>query len=153
MNNFTIVIDTREQQPWFVDEEHVVAKKLNTGDYSIEGLEDILAIERKKSIAEIANNITESRFIDVLKRMNNFKYKFMLLEFDLEDVYNFPVGSTIPKKIWNKLKISPKYLLKFLTEIQLDYGIHIIYCGCASNAEKMAYSIMKRINNKYGGNK
>lgn len=153
MDPFTIIVDTREQQPWEFGFHNTAKQKLDTGDYSIQGLEDILAIERKKSVSEIANNISESRFKDVLNRLSTFPYKFMLLEFDLEDVYNFPVGSDIPKKLWDKLRISSKYLLKYLTEIQLNYGIHIIYCGDASNAEKMAVSIMKRVYEKHGGNK
>jgi ERCC4-type nuclease len=149
---FTIIIDTREQQPWEFD-NHLTSKlKLDTGDYSIQGLEHLLAIERKKSVAEIANNISEKRFDNVLDRLSKIPYKFMLMEFDLEDVYSFPIGSDIPKKLWPKLKISPKYLLKYLTEIQLNYGIHIIYCGCKENAEKMAESIMKRVSEKHGGN-
>lgn len=152
MDPFTIIVDTREQQPWEFG-LHVTSKeKLDTGDYSIKGLEHLLTIERKKSVSEIANNITESRFKDVLNRMSQIPYKFMLFEFDLEDVYSFPVGSDIPKKLWDKIKISPKYLLKYLTELQLNYGIHIIYCGDASNAEKMAVSIMKRVYEKHGGN-
>jgi hypothetical protein len=153
MDPFTIIIDTREQQPWEFGFHTTSKQKLDTGDYSIEGLENTLAIERKKSVSEIANNISERRFKDVLERMNKIPYKFMLFEFDLEDVYNFPVGSDIPKKLWDKLKISSKYLLKYLTEIQLNYDIHIIYCGDASNAEKMAVSIMKRVYEKHGGNK
>lgn len=150
MDNFTIIIDTREQQPWEFGLHVTAKKKLDTGDYSIEGLENILAIERKKSVSEIANNITESRFKNVLERLSQIQYKFMLFEFDLEDVYNFPIGSDIPKKLWDKLRISPKYLLKYLTELQLNYGIHILYCGCAENAEKMAVSIMKRVYDKHG---
>jgi ERCC4-type nuclease len=152
INYYTIIIDTREQQPWTFDNHITANQKLDTGDYSIQGLEHLLAIERKKSVAEIANNISEKRFVDVLERLSKIPYKFILLEFSLDDVYNFPIGSDIPKKLWPKLKISPKYLLKYLTEIQLKYGIHVIYCGDKSNAEKMAESIMKRVNEKHGGN-
>jgi ERCC4-type nuclease len=150
MDPFTIIVDTREQQPWEFGLHITAKKKLDTGDYSIEGLQHLLAIERKKSVSEIANNISESRFRDVLERLNKIPYKFMLFEFDLEDVYNFPVGSDIPKKLWDKIRISPKYLLKYITEVQLNYGIHVIYCGCAEDAEKMAVSIMKRVYEKHG---
>lgn len=150
MDNFTVIIDTREQQPWEFGLHSTAKKKLDTGDYSIEGLEYLLCIERKKSVAEIANNITEKRFKDVIERMGNIAYPFMLFEFDLEDIYNFPVGSDIPKKLWDNLKISPNYILKFLTQIQLNHRIHIVYCGCAENAEKMAVSIMKRVYEKHG---
>lgn len=152
MDPFTIIVDTREQIPWEFGLHTTSKRKLDTGDYSIEGLEHIFAIERKKSVSEIANNITEDRFKDVLNRMQSLKYKFMLFEFDLEDVYNYPIGSDIPKKLWDKLRISSKYILKYLSNIQVEYNIHIIYCGCSENAEKMAVSLMKRIYEKEQNN-
>lgn len=150
MDDFTVVIDTREQLPWEFGLHSTAKKKLDTGDYSIEGLEHLLCIERKRSVSEIANNISEKRFKNVLERMTNIPYRFILLEFDLEDIYTFPVGSDIPKKMWEHLKITSKYILKYITEIQLHYGVHILFCGCSENAEKMAVSIMKRVYEKHG---
>ena len=147
---FVIIVDTREQIPWEFGFHVTSHKKLNTGDYSIEGLEHILCIERKRSVSEIANNISEPRFKDVLDRMDKIKHSFILLEFSLDDLYSFPVGSDIPEKLWDKIKITSKYLLKYLIQIQLNRNIHIIFCGSPDNAEKMAISIMKRIYEKYG---
>lgn len=48
--DFTIIVDTREQQPWTFEEYVVANKKLDTGDYSIEGLQDFFAIERKRAL-------------------------------------------------------------------------------------------------------
>ena len=153
IDDFTVIIDTREQLPWEFELHATAKKKLDTGDYSIEGLEHILCIERKRSVSEIANNITEKRFKDVLERMSKIQYPFMLFEFDLEDIYTFPVGSDIPKKLWDKLKISANYILKYITQAQLNYGVRIIFCGGPENAEKMAVSIMKRVYEKHGPNK
>jgi hypothetical protein len=150
MDDFTVVIDTREQLPWEFGLHTTAKKKLDTGDYSIEGLEHLLCIERKRSVSEVATNISEKRFKNVLERMSQIQYRFILLEFDLEDIYTFPVGSDIPKKLWEHLKISSKYILKYITEIQLNYGVNILFCGCSENAEKMAVSIMKRVYEKHG---
>jgi ERCC4-type nuclease len=150
-DDFTVIIDTREQLPWEFGLHTTAKKKLDTGDYSIEGLEHLLCIERKKSVSEIANNISEKRFKDVLERMSKMTYPFMLFEFDLEDIYSFPVGSDIPKKLWDSLKISANYILKYITLIQLNYGVHILFCGGPENAEKMAVSIMKRVYEKHRG--
>ena len=94
--SFTIIVDTREQLPWEFDGHSTSSRKLDTGDYSIEGLENIFCIERKRSVSEIANNISEKRFVDVLDRMSQFSHKFMLLEFTLNNVLDYPVGSTVP---------------------------------------------------------
>lgn len=144
-NDFTIVIDTREQQPWLFDNYTTASRKLDTGDYSIEGLEQFLCIERKKSVSEFANNIVESRFKDVVMRMSQLKYSFLLLEFNLKDVLMYPIGSTVPRKMWNKIKISPAFLIKNLLDLELKHNIKIIYCGNSSNAEKMAEFILKKV--------
>lgn len=144
-NNFTIIVDTREQQPWTFESFTVANRKLDTGDYSIEGLEHILCIERKKSSSEFANNIVESRFKDVIERMSSMKYSFLLLEFNLEDLLIYPVGSTVPRKMWDKIKISPAFLIKNILDLQLLHNIQVYFCGDANNAEKLATMIMKKI--------
>lgn len=143
--DFTIIVDTREQQPWNFKNFATAHKKLDTGDYSIDGLQHILCIERKKSISEFANNIVESRFQDVIMRMSQLKYSFLLLEFDLEDVLIYPVGSTVPRKMWDKIKISPAFLLKNILELQIKHNIIVYFCGNSGDAEKMAEYIMKKI--------
>jgi len=143
--NFTIIVDTREQQPWGFSHFATAHKKLDTGDYSIDGLQHLLAIERKKSVSEFANNIVESRFKDVIMRLSQLKYSFLLLEFDLEDILIYPIGSTVPKRMWDKIKISPTFLLKNILELQLNHNIIVYFCGCSSNAEKMAEYILKKI--------
>ena len=146
---FTIIIDTREQIPWEFGFHNTAKKKLDTGDYTIEGFENILAIERKKSVSEIATNLSESRFSDVLDRLNKIKHSYMVFEFSLDEVYSFPVGSDIPKKLWDKLRISGNYIIKRLIEIQLKYNIQVVFCGDSDNAEKFSASLMKRIYEQY----
>jgi ERCC4-type nuclease len=124
--------------------------KLDTGDYSLRGLENIFCIERKGSVSEFANNITEKRFKDVTDRLAHIKHAFLLLEFDLEDILIYPVGSTVPKKMWDKLRITPKFILKHINELQILYNIKVIFCGDASNAEKMALSLMRKIYELHG---
>lgn len=144
-NNFTIIVDTREQKPWGFSEYTTAHRKLDTGDYSIEGLENILCIERKQSSSEFANNIVESRFKDVIERMSQIKYAFLLLEFHLEDLLIYPKGSTVPRKMWDKIKISPAFLIKNIIELQLNHNIIVYFCGNSSNAEKMAEYLFKKI--------
>lgn len=144
-NDFTIIVDTREQQPWTFEHYATAHRKLDTGDYSIEGLEDLLCIERKKSASEFANNIVESRFKDLIFRMSNIKYSFLLLEFDLEDLLVYPIGSTVPKKMWDKIKVGPPFLIKNILELQINHNIIVYFCGDSSNAEKMAEYILKKI--------
>lgn len=144
-DNIKIIVDTREQQPWDFEFNETAIAKLDTGDYSVDGLEDILCIERKKSVSEIANNIVEKRYKDWTKRMAKFKYKFLMLEFDLDQVYKYPRIPDVPKRLWDKIKVSPKFIIKCLIELQIYYGIQVIFCGDHENAQNLALSIMKKV--------
>lgn len=147
---FTIIVDTREQTPWEFGFHTTSKKKLDTGDYSMEGFESLFTIERKRSVSEIATNLSESRFKDVLDRLGKIPHSFMLLEFTIDEVYQFPVGSDVPKRLWDKLRVSGNYIMKCLVEAQLNHNIHILFCGDAETAERAAVGIMKRIYEKYG---
>lgn len=144
-NDFTIIIDTREQQPWSFDHYTVAKRKLDAGDYSIEGLESVLAIERKKSVNEIATNIIEPRFKDAIQRLSQHKYAFLLLEFDIDRVLSYPIGSALPKRLWNRTKITPAFLMKHILDWQLVYNIKVMFCGSSADAEQVAEYILKKI--------
>lgn len=144
-DNFTVIIDTREQHPWEFKYHATAHRKLDTGDYSMEGYEDILCIERKHGMAEIANNIVEPRFKDVIERMSKYKYAFILIECDYDQMINYPIGSDVPQKLWKSIKITPQFIMRFLTELQIKHNIHVIFCGCPAWAQKTAISIMKRV--------
>lgn len=147
--DFTIIVDTREQKPWIFDDYQTTHAKLDTGDYSISGMEHLVAIERKRNVSEFANNITEKRFKDVLERLDKIPHSFILFEFDMNDIMMFPVGSDIPKKLWPKIRISPTYIIKNIVEIELLYNISFVFCGNAANAQTIASSIMKYVHRKY----
>ena len=88
-SNFKIIVDTRENSSrGHLNKMEKTVAKLDTGDYSLEGLQDLFCIERKGNVSEFANNITEKRFKDVVERLSKFKHAFLLFEFNLEDVLN-----------------------------------------------------------------
>lgn len=145
---FNVIVDTREKEPWRITAStvnSVISKKLDTGDYSIEGFEDKVCIERKRSVSEFAANVTQKRFKNELERMRDYEYKYLIFEFGMQDVLDYPVGSGIPMGRWKKLKTRGPYILKCISQIQVAYDVHVIYAGNASNAEYAATNIMKRI--------
>ena len=139
MSKFLVIRDTREKDGWYFKESNycqgMIDQKLDTGDYSVQGLEDVLCIERKGSVSEIANNIVDK----------GFKYKFLILEFGIKDIMSFPEGSDIPRAKWNKIRIKGNFILKRLAEIQTKYDIHVITCEDKACAWHMTNSIMKRV--------
>lgn len=150
--NLDIIVDTREQTPWDFSDQFAQDKyydftanrgTLKTGDYSLKGLEDIFVIERKASSAEIAQNITEDRFEKEFQRLVNYKYKFVICEFDMRDVMNYPIGSGIPERLWAKIRISGKYILKRITELQIEYNVPFLFAG--DFAVEQAITIFKKV--------
>ena len=156
---FTIIKDTREKQGYTFEASrtkyHVckgmVVRKLDTGDYSVEGLEDKVCVERKASVVELANNVGVSRrrFDAEIERMKEFPHRFLILEFSLTDLMDFPEGSDVPEKEIKNLRITNKYMLRYLMELQINHGVNVIFCDSKKNAKWTVLSILKRINEKY----
>ena len=152
---YTVVKDTREQEGYFFNEfntcKGMVEQKLDTGDYSIVGLEDKICIERKGCIEELAVNLGQKKhaFLDEIERMKTFDHKFIILEFSLEDLLKFPDDTRIPEKNKSSIKITGKYILKCLMEFQIYDGIQVVFCGNKHNAFLLVSSLLKRLNEKY----
>jgi hypothetical protein len=156
---YTVIKDTREQDGYIFEKftgrytscRGMIVKKIDTGDYTLLGMEDKLCIERKASVSELAINLGKDkrRFLDEIERMKSFPYKFLILEFSLEDLMIFPEGSNIPQEKWPSIVMTNKYMLKMLTEFQMYNGIHVLFCGNKKNAKLMINSILKRVNEHY----
>lgn len=152
---YTVIKDTREQNGYYFPTnifcDGVIDKKLDTGDYSIAGLEDKLCIERKGCIEELAINLGQKKypFMAEIERMTKFPHKFIILEFSLDDLLKFPEDTRIPVENKNALKITGKYMLKCLIEFQLYENINVLFCDNKFSAFVTVCSIMKRVNEMY----
>ncbi len=149
----TILKDTREQRgwDWEADEDFAGVRHqgLKTGDYSLEGLEEIVTIERKGSADELYANFTQDkkRLFAEFERMREYEYKFIIVEESLEDILN-PHNYYVNKSKKNKRspKMPPAVVMKHLLEATLEYGIHVIYCGDRGQqtAKKILLSVYER---------
>ena len=151
--SFNVIQDSREQIPFEFSSSkinEVITRKLSTGDYSIDGLEHLLCIERKMSVGEFYKNITEKRFWAEMGRMQTYEYRFLIFEFSASDVEMFPYGSDLPKNVINKLKISSAYLMKCIARIQVEYGIHVVFGGDRDNSIYLVTNIMKAVYEQRG---
>ena len=129
----TLIIDTREKQPLQITcgkiYDNIIREKLDTGDYSIVGLEDVLCIERKGSVSEFAQNVIQDRFVRELDRMTH-KYSFVLFEFTLEEMLKYPRDCGIPIRTIKKIRYNGKFVLSKLIGFQLTYPhIHFVFAG------------------------
>ena len=83
----TAVVDTREQIPLDLSPLKTVRKTLVTGDYSVQGLEDIVAVERK-SLADLVacTGVERVRFGREVKRLLAYPVRALVVEATWEEV-------------------------------------------------------------------
>jgi ERCC4-type nuclease len=153
--SFLVIKDTREQEGYhfsaFNTCSGMIEQKLDTGDYSIVGMEDKICVERKGCVEELAINLGQKKhaFLDEIKRMKDFKHKYLVLEFSLEDLLKFPEETRIPIKNKSSVKITGRYMLKCLIEFELYNDVHVLFCGNKHAAFLAVSSIFKRVNEMY----
>lgn len=126
----TIIIDSREQDP-LAFSFPTITDGLSTGDYSIAGLEDDFAIERK-SLPDLVGSLTtgRDRFNRELQRLQAYPFKRLLIIGSEEEV---------AKGKWKHSKANPTAILHSLHSIEAR-GIPVAY---ASNAV-MGASLVER---------
>jgi len=146
--NYTAIRDSREKDGmgwWFPKDEYcqgTVCRKLDTGDYSLEGFETRYSIDRKGCVSEFATNLSDQRFYRELERFDSFKKGFVLCEFYIDDLFLWPATSGIPHRQLQFVRTTPKYLIMKLNEIQVKFNIGVIFAG--SYGKEVTSSMFKR---------
>ncbi len=119
-------------------------EKLDTGDYSIEGYEDKITIDRKKSVSELAQNLGLKdfpRFQRELIRMKSFEEAYVLCEFSLDDLLRYPEGCPFAARQKKKIRVKGKGLLKHTEELEKAYNVKFIFASDRLNAILVARDI------------
>jgi len=105
-----VLIDTREQTPFdFSDYPNWIAGQreasLPTGDYTVVGMESVMALERK-SLNDLVSTLMHNRerFIRECERLAELRYKAILIEASLEDVKS-------PYRFWSGVVAHPNGVL------------------------------------------
>ena len=149
------IIDSREKAGHEFDLGfygfETVKRKLKTGDYSLEGYENFISIDRKASISELAQNLFYGykRFKAEMIRASQIKHFFLVMEFPIEYVLIFPNGSGIPRRKWDGLRATPSGFYHKLELIYKNYGVKTIFCDNRESAEKKTVELLNlAINNE-----
>ena len=131
-----IVTDTREQRPYSFETETVTGT-LSTGDYSICGLEDHIAIERK-TIDDLIGSLSKGRdrFERELQRAKGLDYFALVVEADLKDIVNHAYRS----------EMLPKSVIQSLVAFSVRYKMPIWFCGNREYGQRITESLLL----KYG---
>lgn len=133
-DSWTIAIDTREQRPLeFVWPTSPAT--LATGDYSIIGFEDQVAIERK-SLADLVQTLIRhrDRFVKELERFLAIPFRCIIVESDLRKLFAHSYRS----------QAHPESVLGLALAFMIDYKIPILFCSTRIIAAKVAFSFLKR---------
>lgn len=140
MSKPVLIIDTREQLPYqfkaFEDQfEHTIRGTLKAGDYSLEGYQGRIAVERK-SLGDLVNTIVHGRerFKRELTKLSAMDYAAIVVEASLKEVsspYSFS-------------QAKPQSVVGSLQSFSLLYGVHIVFANDRHNAESwIANTLLK----------
>ena len=142
-NKPTIIVDTREKYPFDFERDNdfneVIYQKLEAGDYTLEGLENIVVVERKKSVDELYNNVsTKLKFDRFVREFNRMpKYRFIVGEFTWEDIYSpssYFINSRASKHKPRSKKQPIAIILPKLINFMANFNVHIIPAGLKAQA-------------------
>ncbi|MFC7191892.1 ERCC4 domain-containing protein [Halocatena marina] len=83
INGQVVVIDDREKRPWDFPGCNTTQDRLNVGDYTYEGFEEVFAVERK-SLNDLATSCGtgRSRFEDEIRRAQDLAHFAVIIEAD-----------------------------------------------------------------------
>jgi ERCC4-type nuclease len=123
-----VLVDTREREPfplfeyhpnWIGGERRVALK---TGDYTVEGMETLLCLERKSLADLVACTVTyRRRFLTACGRLARFPWKAILIEATLEDIKGSFESVDYP------LGVHPNAVCGTLDAIEAKFGIPVLY--------------------------
>lgn len=118
----TIVIDSREQEPYSFDPRLTNAERraLQAGDYSVGGLEDQVAVERKTLDDFVSTLIhRRRRFRQELGKLSRYRAACVVVEAELLDV--------LGKRYRGEAR--PAAIVGSTLSILLDYRVPVVFCG------------------------
>lgn len=151
---FTVAVDTREQAGWSFRGIRADAKDKNapliirteratlkTGDYSIVGHEQQIAIERKeKGDAFHCMGADRERFEKQVQRLSELPHGYVIIEADWLSIWAGHPNS----------KLKPKVVHRTIISWQLRYrSVHWFLCPSRAFAESTAFRILESYHRKF----
>lgn len=131
-----MVIDTREQEPYSFGCD-VVRRKLEAGDYSVEGFEEQVAVERK-SLADFVRTCIHdpARFARELDLLGRRSHACIVVEADLDDVLRGRAAETLRGA-------SPESMLGAAVYLTVWFGVPVFWCGSRQAARAFTEAYLR----------
>jgi DNA excision repair protein ERCC-4 len=128
-----IICDTREQAPLQIPD--MIRAALPAGDYTIEGYEDRVVLERK-SLPDLLGVIGggRERFERELERLVKYERGAVLIEASMTDVLRGTAYS----------RVSPRAVMGSLLTWWVRYGVPPIFCDNRRNAAATVRKILSK---------
>jgi len=138
-----IVIDTREQHPYSFTIP-VARRKLDAGDYSIEGFETVAAIERKELNDYVQTVIYQrERFAKELKKLAAYRLKAIIVEASMADVLAGRYEGHVP----------PQSVIGATAGIILGFGVPVYFCSDRQIALHFTETLLTKFHERQTGKK
>ncbi|MCK4414410.1 MAG: hypothetical protein KAY32_12785 [Candidatus Eisenbacteria sp.] len=139
-----VVVDSREQRPYAFKARRVtcVRRALPAGDYSLAGLETVVAVERK-TLDDLVNTViwSRGRFRRELERLRTYEASCVVVEADLRDV--------LTGKYWSKAH--PSSVLGAVMAIIVESGVPVFFCSNRQAARLFVERYLLRCHRRYAG--
>lgn len=133
MSDVVIVIDSREQLPLTFGETATVVAKLDAGDYSLQGYEHQVAVERKTlEDAYGCVGASRARFIRCLERLSALDRAAIVIESTLE-MFSYPPPRTM---------IDARMAVGSYISWSCQYRIPVFFAGSRGYAERVVWRFL-----------
>ncbi len=138
----TIIQDDREKKPWEFNPDNFKVKKrrLAVGDYSIEGYEHLIAIEKKNSLKELVTNLSgryRPTFKKFLAKLERVPFKIIVVEDNLSNV-----EKTIRRMRTGLTSYSVYY---WISKILITHRIPVVFVGKGRIKRDMVHELFVQI--------
>lgn len=138
-SQMTILVDTREQRPY--EYPGAVTRTLRSGDYSIEGMEHLVAVERKtKPDAYSSLGRWRDRFERECSRLSGYQYAAIVVESTLPDFL-------LPQPF---SKVYPQSAMCSLLSWSVKYGLPVFFAGDRSHGQAVTFHLLRMFHKQYG---
>lgn len=128
----TILFDDRERDPWMFISDYwpMERKRLKVGDYTIKGLEEKFAIEKKSGLLEVLTDLSapsRKRFERFLEKLSKIETKIIIVPEPLTNKTIDKSLKTLHKKSGKRSRLTTKTVTYWTSKITGDYGIPILF--------------------------
>ena len=137
-DRITVVVDTREQEPYPFDSEGVTATRraLPAGDYSLDGWEDQVAVE-PKTLEDLVSTVIRSRerFRKELERLARYRSACIVVEANLADI--------LAKRY--RAGAHPNAVIGAVLSIVVDFRIPVFFCSDRQGARTFVEGYLRGV--------